>query len=105
MKFLHRWALSILDGLIKNYDFNQKNEEQRQQWLYEQYANAGFKSYIVWRDYQILKALGSGLPIKEYREMVGRRKELLSLLGYAKDMNDKIESDKKRPLTNYAKEN
>src|SRR3990167_9771160 len=76
--------------------YNEVDEEKRKEWLYAQYQHDGFLSYFKWRDYSLLKSLGSGLEPKVYWTTVGQRLELLSLMGFMKHEYDRLEKEKKK---------
>jgi len=93
-----RWLIRLLDKQAPPGWEN--NEEERSVWLLKQFGDEGFRSYFKWRDYALLKTLGSGLNEREYLINVGRRLELLYLLGKSKEEFDREEKKKKHA---YAK--
>lgn len=89
------WLYKELDKrLHPGYDGIDK--EEKHLWLMRQFGDDGFKSYFKSRDYQLLKTIGNGLESKEYWLNVGRRMELLHLLGSSKDAYDKEERKKRK---------
>ncbi len=86
----------ILWYLDRRYHFvyNDIDEKSMNEWLKNQNAEHGFRDYFKIRDLTILKTLGNGLTQKQYWINVGRRIELLFLLGKAAEKIKK--KDKKR---------
>ena len=87
-----RWLIWLLERAVtSNY---QVKGDQVDEWLVHLHTDDGFKEYFKWRDYMLLKTLGQGQKHEEYLVAVGRRLELLFLLGKAKDEYDKMEKKK-----------
>ena len=91
--------ISLLIRLLERYvtwTYKEQKEDRRKEWLLEQFESEGFKDYFKWRDYALLKTLGQGLDQKDYLITVGRRLELLFLLGHMKEEYDKLEKERKK---------
>lgn len=73
----------------------EQEKKSRMEWLIHSHGSEGFRAYFVSRDYALLKTMGNGLENKEYWVAMGRRLELLHLLGEAKNHFDKNNADKK----------
>jgi len=67
-------------------------------WLADSHKGSGLKAYFKMRDYAVLKEMAQGLSQEAYWMMIGRRKELLHLMGTAKSEFDKEEKQKKIPI-------
>lgn len=66
--------------------YNDVDEDKMNEWL-ESVASesSGFRDYFKVRDITLLKSLGNGLTQKQYWIAVGRRMELLFLVGKASE--------------------
>lgn len=78
-----------------NYVYNDINEERMKEWLKSINSElSGFRDYFKMRDLTLLKSLGNGLTQKEYWMTVGRRMELLFLIGKSTELLKKEEKEK-----------
>lgn len=98
MKIWLRFLLRSIDRCLSLPE-EKVDDEARSLWLQRQFGDSGFRAYFRSRDWALLKAMGGGLPEKEYWVNVGRRMELLYLLGRIKEETDKAEKvHNKKPV-------
>ena len=76
------WYLDIKLSLL----YNEIDENRMNEWLESvAFESSGFRDYFKVRDITLLKSLGNGLTQKQYWIAVGRRMELLFLVGKASE--------------------
>ncbi len=93
-RLIYRLFLSVLPS--HTYAITQKQAEALEKWLEMSHDSDGLKAYFVARDYALLKEMGMGVDEKRYPMLVGRRMELLSLMGEAKSAFDRKQVEKKK---------
>ena len=96
-RILLRIALKLLDLTLGKPDGLNVDQEKLQKFLADCHEQPAFHDYFKGRDWQLLKAMGGGMEQREYLSYVGRRAELLYLLGSAKiawDRRDKAKGKK-----------
>lgn len=72
------------------------NEKMMNEFLKSLSSDNGFKDYFRYRDLQILKTMANGLDDKQYWMNVGRRAELLYMVGKSTEIlkREKAEEEK-----------
>lgn len=72
-------------------DYSGINHGKMEQWLESNWGTSGFTEYFKYRDFQLLKNFAIGLEDKNYWINVGRRLELLNLVGRSKEVFEKMQ--------------
>lgn len=86
-RILVRWLFSLILG---RFVWDDKVDHERlSKWLAECYERQEFRDYFKIRDYSLLKTMAGGLDRETYLRQLGRREELLYLIGKAKEEWDK----------------
>lgn len=83
------------------YLYKDIDKEVINRWLLEQNATTGFRDYFRIRDITLLKTLGNPQTQKDYWMTIGRRIELLFLVGKIEEQR-KISESKKSNKKDYA---
>lgn len=72
------------------------NEEMMVEWLKSLSSDSGFKDYFRYRDLQILKTMANGVEGAAYWMNVGRRAELLYMVGKSTEILRKEAEEQKK---------
>ena len=94
---LIRFFLRALDASFK-VDYTKIDKKAFEQWAYDSYDRAGWRSYFAYEDMKILKEMSFGKDERTYHIFVGRRLQLLYLFVEMRRAYElrKSESEKKR---------
>lgn len=71
-------TIRLLDGTFV-VDYKKIDKKALENWAYDSFDNAGFRSYFAYEDMKILKELSFGKERDAYMILVGRRLQLLYL--------------------------
>lgn len=84
--------------LERRYKFLYKDIDKGKvdDWLLNLSVDQGFRDYFQLRDYTLLKTIGQGMKENDYWMNVGRRIELLFMLGKAEEQKRLNDSKKKK---------
>ena len=96
-RFLIRFVLKLLDESFA-VDYKKIDKKSFEQWAYDSYDKAGWRSYFAYEDMKILKSFGQGKEGIVYWMNIGRRLQLLYLFDEMRRAYElrKSEAEKKR---------
>lgn len=89
-----RLFIRLLPSML--YAVKGEELERMNRWLAESHQGGNMSTYFRVRDYAILKQLGVKQDRETYLVLIGRRLELLQMLGEASAQSDKSLRDKEK---------
>jgi len=95
-RLFERWIIKQFLRITPNVEYflKDKERERMQKWLADSHGTDKMKAYFIMRDYALMKELGTKQDRERYLILVGRRLELLHLIGEARNQYDKIHREK-----------
>lgn len=99
---IRRLIIKLLFRLLDpsfSVDYSKIDKGAAEDWLWDSYHNAGWRSYFAEQDLKILKSLRMGQPTEQYYLLIGRNIQLLYLFDSMKQAH---ENKKSRDLKRQA---
>jgi len=92
----------LLDSSLP-IDYSKINKQAAEDWLWESFNSAGWRSYFAYEDLKILKQLRQGQPTEQYYMLIGRSIQLLYLFDAMREAGENKKSREKKRLAEAKK--